>query len=208
MLTITLQFKNRYIADPYWPERFQLIEIQKQSGMNRARSEKKKRECLEEHLRSLKMTLEDYTKLEELANRPFHVKENFIIIPKEKIIAALANGNDEAPSKLRIQNLHCAVRPTDFITNKKAPDGVWERFAVVKSGAGKALSNQRGFRSNSFIEDFTAKGEIDFDPEMVKPESILSLLTFTGRVVGIGASRKMGVGRFEANLDKWKKIDP
>ena len=56
--------------------------------------------------------------------------------------------------------------------------------------------NQRGFRSNAYIRNFAAAGEILHDPELVRPEAIIALLTYAGREVGIGASRKMGWGRF------------
>ena len=40
MLTykIAARFDKGYIADPYWPERERVINIDKQSGMSRARS--------------------------------------------------------------------------------------------------------------------------------------------------------------------------
>lgn len=197
-MKITLQFaKPGYICDPYRPELFRLIEIQKQSGMMRARSEKKKRECLESYLHTAGMNLPEYEKLEKAAKEPFWKDEQGeIFIPASSILACLVNASDEAPSRLRIQNIRVALSVTDFKTGKKKPDGVWERFAVVKSGAGKQLSNQRGLRTNAFIEHFTAVGEINHDPEMVKPQAIIELLSFAGRTVGIGASRKMGFGRF------------
>lgn len=192
---------EKYIADPYRISRFNLIEIQKQSGLNRARSEKKRRECLESHLRQIGMTFEQYETLERTANEPFYKNEDgYIYIPKDSVFACLVNANDEAPSKLRINNLRNALRISDFVTDKKEPDGKWERFAVVKSGTGKSLSNQRGIRVNSYIEDTKVKGVIEHDPEKVKPQSIIDLLDFAGREVGIGASRKMGYGRFSVEV--------
>lgn len=197
-MQVQLTFKQPgYIADPYRIARFRLIEIQKQSGMMRARSEKKRRECLETYLRSTRMELAEYEALEKEANIPFYYnKDGFIVIPNQSVYACLANANDEAPSRLRIQNLRVELQVSDFTTDKKEPDGVFERFAVVKSGTGKTLSNQRGFRSNAYIRDFTASGTIDCDPKLVRPDSIIELLTFAGRSIGIGASRKLGYGRF------------
>ena len=198
-MKVTLTFtKPGYIANPYWPEMYRLIEIQKKSGMNRCRSDKKSREALESYLRGLEMTLKEYDELRVLAARPFHVNGDgsSIIIPSEKFASCMANANQEAPSKLRIDNLRGALIFSDLHTGKAAPDGKWERFAVVKSGTGKTLSNQRGFRSSEYIEHFTATGKIDHDETQVRPEDIVSLLTYAGRSIGIGASRKMGWGRF------------
>jgi len=189
-----------YIESPYWPEMYRMIEISKISGANRIRSDKKRRECLEEHLRSLGMTLADYEQLERDAARPFHTVNGTgseIIIPADKILSCLVSASDEAPSKIRIDSIRTVMRPTDFHTGKTEPDGTWERFAVVKTGSGKTLSNQRGFRANPYILNFVASGSIEHDPQMVKPAAILDLLRFAGRVKGIGASRKMGWGRFE-----------
>jgi hypothetical protein len=105
-----------------------------------------------------------------------------------------------APAKLRIPNLRVAVRASDFVTTKYAPDGNWERFAVVTIGTGAKASNQRGYRSNAYICDFRATGSLDVEPEMVEPDALLRLLEFAGRVVGIGASRKMGWGRFTVEV--------
>jgi len=172
-----------------------LIEITKQSGVNRARSEANRRKALEEHLRSIGMTFDQYQQLERDAARPFHVNGT-IFIPSEKVMACLANANSVAPSKLRLDNLRVAVRASDFGTNKEKPDGVWERFAVVTSGTGAKLSNQRGLRRSHFICDFAATGTLDHDEGMVKPDSLLALVRYAGHYVGIGSSRKMGWGRF------------
>jgi hypothetical protein len=196
-LTLQLQFTEPgYIADPYRVAMYRLIEIQKQSGMMRARSEKKRRECLEAHLRDIGMTHDGYLALEKEAREPFyHDAAGWIVIPQLSIEACLVNACSEAPSKIRISNLRTALRCSAFVTDKREPDGVWERFAVVMSGQGK-LSNQRGLRSNAYIRNFVAIGEIAHDPELVRPKAILDLLTYAGREIGIGASRKMGWGRF------------
>lgn len=188
--------KPGYIAQPYWPEMYRLIEIQKRSGVNRARSEESRRKALESMLKSEGMSLEDYEELSRLALRPFHVNgSGRIYIPRDRVLACLVNASDQAPSRLRLRNIRSALAVSDFETDKSEPDGTWERFVVVKSGTGKNLSNQRGYRSSAYIEDFTAKGRMDVH-EAVKPQAVLELLRFAGTDVGIGASRKMGWGRF------------
>lgn len=195
---ITLAFKGRYIEHPYWPEMYQKIEIEKKSGVNRARTDANRRKALEAYLIEIGMTLPQYEVLCKTAEEPFHKDpQGRIIIPSDKVIAALVNGNDVAPRKSKIENLRIAVRSTDFVTNKTAPDGVWQRFAVVTTGGGMKASNQRGMRSNPYIENFTATGTIEVEESMVDPQALMNLLVFSGRVTGIGASRKMGYGRFE-----------
>ena len=200
-IAVSLKFNEPgYIANPYWPEVYKLIEIRKRAGVDRMRSESKIREGLESYLRSVGMDLGDYEALEQAAARPFYTLPNGsgaeIVIPGDKLLACLVNTVDVAPSRLRIASLRTAIRASDFRTDKYGADGHWERYAVVRSGIGKQLSNQRGFRSSQYIKDFTAQGRISCEPEMVKPPAIHDLLDFAGRVVGIGASRKMGWGRF------------
>jgi hypothetical protein len=187
-----------YIAHPYWPEMFRVIEILKQSGVNRARTEANRRRALEEFLKANQMTLADFEALEKLSQRPFHTNaEGRIVIPADRIASCLVNAVDMAPARIRIPNLRVALEISVFSTEKTEPDGVWERFAVVEGGQGK-LSNQRGLRRNAYIRDFVAVGEINFDPALVKPKVVSELLDYAGREVGIGASRKMGWGRFKA----------
>lgn len=198
MMNVVLTFETPgYIAHPYWPEMYKLIEIQKRSGVNRARTEANRRRALEAYLTNEGMPLAEYEALQRLAGRPFHTDaDGTIIIPAEKILACLVNAADVAPAKLRIPSLRTAITASAFRTTKTKPDGAWERFAVVTLGAGNKASNQRGFRSNEYIADFTAAGTLTVEPEMVDPKAVWQLLTFAGRVVGIGACRSMGWGRF------------
>lgn len=197
-MNIAMKFiEPGYIEHPYWPEMYRRIEIEKRSGVNRARTDANRRRALEAYLVEQGMTLDDYKALCAKSERPFHVNdEGFIYIPAEKVLSCLVNACDVAPSKLRIPSIRVAVRATPFVTDKKGPDGVWERFAVVHLGSGAKASNQRGLRRNEYIKDFTATGSLDVEPDMVDPKAVTNLLAFAGRVVGIGASRKQGYGRF------------
>lgn len=197
-MNITLHFPPPgYIEHPYWPEMYQRIEIDKKSGVNRARTDANRRRALESYLSEIGMTLKQYEQLIELSERPFHTDaQGRIIILADKMLSALTNASLVAPSKLRIANLRIALHASDFVTEKTEPDGIWERFAVVNMGSGAKASNQRGLRRNAYIENFTATGTIDVADGMVEPKAVVALLHFCGRVVGIGASRKMGRGRF------------
>lgn len=201
-MKIKLTFtKPGYIAQPYWPELYELVEIKKKSGMQRARSDKKIRESLETYLKKINMTLVEFHELEKKAARPFFTNgSGHIFIPSDRLQACLANANDVAPANIRINNMRTSLRASDFQTAKKEPDGVWKRFVVPRDGKGNVLSNQRGLREDSYIENFDATGVIDHDESMVRPEAVMELLQYAGREVGIGAARNMGWGRFVVSV--------
>lgn len=208
MLTIdvTLHFPERFIAHPYWPETDRVINIQKKSGVNRAKTEENRRKALEGYLKKIDMDMDDYERMLVLAARPFHINgEGKIILPAEQMASFLANANDKAPAALRAcksENTRSMMRFSDFVTEKSQPDGVWERFAVVTSGGGAKLSNQRSLRANEYIEDFTATGEVLIDPNQIDHDTLRTLIEWGGTWVGIGASRPMGFGRFQVR--EWK----
>jgi len=200
-VSIAVYFQRGYIADPYWPARAKLIDVQKQSGMNRAKSDANRNKALEEYLRRNGMTLDDYRALEAEASRPFYMNgDGTIEIPELHVYGMLVAANDEARAATKCcdpDQVRSRFEVTTWATDRQKADGVWERFAQVSAGTGQKLSNQRGFRRSSYISDFTATGTIRFAPEYVKPDALRNLLEFAGEHVGIGASRKMGWGRFK-----------
>jgi hypothetical protein len=200
-IALTLYFDRGYIADPYWPALARLIDIQKHSGLNRARSAANRRKALEEYLNAHNMTLADYEALEKSAHEPFYRAPNGeIIIPENQVLAFLVATCDEARSATRPcapDQVRSRFLASPWTTGKTKADGVWERFATVAAGTGQKLSNQRGLRRSEYIEKFEARGTLCFDPDFVDPQSLQRALQFGGQFVGIGASRKMGWGRFE-----------
>jgi len=210
---------HSYIGSPYWAEMAQLIDIEKQSGMRRARTEANARKALEEHLERTGMTLVDYEELKGLAHRPWHVNEgSWIYIPQARVqslwvsicTTIRAAGRPVPPEQVRT-----ALDVSSWVTNiTPAEAATWKRFAVVTSGTGAKLSNQRGYREDQVIGarppvegvahtvPVTATGSMAVDEEMVKPAVLKDALVWGGQRVGIGASRKMGWGRFEV-----KKFD-
>ena len=201
-LSLTVHLDN-YIGHPYWPEMARLVDITKQSGMSRTRSAANARKALEEHLKTQGMTLDDYERIKALAERPFYTLDgegSAIIVPElhvTSMIVAVSDTIRAAGRPIPPDQVRAVLKATAWVTDKTAPDGVWERFAVVSSGTGAKLSNQRGFRSNPYIQDVTATGSIDIHPEMVRPEVLRAALEWGGQHIGIGASRKMGWGRFQ-----------
>lgn len=208
---------DSYIGQPYWPAMDRLVTIQKESGMNRARTTANRNASLQQYLENHKMTLAEYQALEEEANRPFYLETAIngdrphIVIPKIQVSGMLV----AATSMIRPAGRPCPpeqvrtmLRATPWTTDCVEVAGTWERYVVVSSGTGAKLSNQRGMRRNQYIgrnpiEDTGtvahAHGAIELDPDMVKPDVVEKLLVWAGQNVGIGASRKMGFGRFKLN---------
>ena len=68
----------------------QVINIEKEAGVNRARSADKINAALTEHLKRIGMTFAEFKALKEAASRPFEINEDgFIIIPARKILACI-----------------------------------------------------------------------------------------------------------------------
>lgn len=200
-LDLCLYFGEKFIADPYWPEREELINIQKNSGMNRARSEQKREENLKEYLRRNGYTLEQYAELERLARRPFYTADDgHIIISSHQMYGCLIQAASILSASQRPcepENLRHVLRVSAFVTPKTRADGVFKRLVMPKSGTGQPLSNQRALRMNDFIADFEATGTIGFFPDDVRnADELPDFVAYAGQRIGVGASRKMGCGRF------------
>jgi hypothetical protein len=118
-------------------------------------------------------------------------------------MGCLVNACDVVPRAQRIaspEQLRSVLQVSDWTTGKHKADGEWRRFALVTSGVGGKLSNQRALRINPYIEGFTAEGEMVFDEERIEMGKFTDFMEFAGREVGIGASRKLGWGRFTPEL--------
>lgn len=199
---------HSYIAHPYWPERERLINIIKESGMSRARSTANRNKALEEYLKAKNMSVAQYQALERAADRQFYTAGDYIIVPQLHVVSMLVHACSEiraAGRPVPPDQIRSRIRAGDWMTDRTGPDGTWERFTVVTSGTGARLSNQRALRSNQYIgqipggiEDngVKATGVITLNPDMVKPQTLADLLSWAGENIGIGASRKMGWGRF------------
>jgi len=192
--------KPGYIAHPYWPEREQVVNIQKQSGMNRARSEDKRDAALRRYLEKLGLTMADYKKLEVAAsNEWYRNASGHIVIPRHHLSGCLVQACKSSPAGTRFSQdqLRCLLQIADFTTDRKTADGIFERFVLPTDGKGNPISNQRRLTKNEFIAGFTAGGTIDFDKSDVSEKAVRELLQYAGKYVGVGASRKMGYGRFK-----------
>lgn len=200
VLKFTVHFERGYIADPYWLARDELINVQKASGVNRARSEANRRKALEEHLKRLGKDFQWYLDLEEAARKPFYTNgDGTIEIPQNQVYACFAHGCSEARAATRPCNpeqVRSRFVCSAWQTTKTREDGWFERFVTVTAGNKTKLSNQRGLRRNAYITDFDATGSIEFDPGFVKPPTLKEFLIWTGDNIGVGACRKMGWGKW------------
>ncbi len=191
---------DTYIGNPYWPEREKLINIQKESGVSRARTAATRRKALDDYLAAIGMTRGQYEDLERAAARPFYTSSaGTIIVPALHVISMIVATCDTISARARPcapELARTLIRPTGWTTGKTAPDGVWERFATVTSGTGLKLSNQRALRADPYIENTDATGLIGIDETVIRPDVLWKALAWAGTHVGIGAARKMGKGRF------------
>jgi hypothetical protein len=195
---ITAHLTN-YIAAPYWPELEKLINIKKESGVSRARTQETRRRALDSYLKSAGLTHQDYDELERLAARPFYTSAGHIIVPELQVISMIVATCDRIGSRQRpcpADIARTVINASPWHTSKTTADGTWERFAIVSSGTGAKLSNQRALRTDDYIEDAPADGTLTVDTTVVRPDILFKALEWAGTYVGIGASRKMGWGRF------------
>lgn len=200
--TVTLHVL-KYIADPYVEANEAVVDIQKKSGFNRARSQDRREKALLGYLETINLTVEDYHALEaEAAEQWYRNGDGKIIIPRHQLAGCLVAACPGAPAGARMddKSFRSLVQIGDFTTTKDARDGVFSRMALPKDGRGKALSNQRTRRKNDYIEDFDATGIMGVDLDAVKPEQLRALLTYAGKYTKVGACRVMGYGQFEVKM--------
>jgi len=214
---VTLHFDS-YIAHPYWPEQEKLINITKESGMNRARSDEKRIKALRDYLAARGMTMEDFEALERRANRQFYtfgdtLPDGFglpqdrdaaeICVPAHQMYGCLAQAADLASTSIRVARLdqiRTVLRVSNIATGQHQASGVWERFVLVKSGTGQTLSNQRALRVNQYLKSFVGEGFVAFNDDAIALKKVVDFLSYAGREIGAGASRKMGWGRFTVRI--------
>src|SRR5271165_3027020 len=104
-INVTLGFQN-YIAQPYWAEKGEVIEIQKASGASWARSPEKEQKAIEAFLHSIGKDMVYYRELEALPNRQWHKNaDGMILVPANQFVSCLVVGADEGPKQVRIPNI-------------------------------------------------------------------------------------------------------
>lgn len=206
-IQMALAFDKGYIADPYFPSREQLINLQKLSGMNRAKSEEKRLQSLRDYLQRIGMSMDEYQALQEAASQAWYRNGSAdIIIPSHQFYGCLIEAARNATATLRPcepDNLRHVIVVSDLTTGKTTHDGIFQRLVMPKSGTGQPLSNQRALRENPYIAGFTATGTLAYFPDDLRGqgESLPEFVSWAGQRIGVGASRKMGYGRF--TVSRW-----
>ena len=200
-ISIELTMQN-YIAHPFWPARNLCIDIEKKSGVNRQKSEEKRRAALEAECGKRDMSYDDYLAAREQAAEQWY-RENgpgsAIVIPRHQLAGALVQTIAGAPKALRgpfdKDNFRAFVQLGDFLTDRERSDGTFSRFVKLEG------SNQRSWQENDYIGRYLDKGEA-FQAEGVvtiaddkTAATVKALLEKAVQSIGLGAARKMGFGR-------------
>lgn len=204
--TVTLEVES-YIAHPYWEETERVVNIMKKSGLTRAKSDQAREKALRDYLSSIGMTAEEYERLSAKAALEWHFDDQGrIIIPRHQMSGCLVQTLVSMSSSHRPFKdggvLRSLCQISDFVTPRTKADDTWVRF-VRPTKDGKPLSNQRSERRNQVIRKFTATGTLSFDPAEIATDAqeaedkVRRMLEYGGHYVGLGASRKMGHGRFK-----------
>jgi len=202
-VTLTME---KYVAHPYWPEREFVIRMQKDSGMNRQKSEEKRQAALKAQVEKSGFTLDDYRAAEAKARREWYragdKDDGNIIIPRHQLAGALVETVGRVPKALRGKfdkdSFRHFVQIGDFTTGKKQADGVYSRYVKLET------SNMRSHQTNEYLEDFAATGEVSI-PDDVKSEDVQRLFAHAIGTIGVGACRKMGFGRGE--ILAWEEVE-
>lgn len=196
-LEVEMQFGKRgYIAQPFWQEMKRVIAIQKNSGYNRVKQEKRRKQVLMAELERQGMSEKQYEDLLEASKRPFYTCNGEIVIPAEKIYAFINNSAQLAPKHIPTLDrglifVALDIQEPGIRTGKTAPDGVFSRFVKLEE------SNERALSESAYISDFTGSFKATLKEEIYSPKDLKILLEWGGRMVGIGAARPQGYGRFE-----------
>ena len=118
-----------------------------------------------------------------------------IIIPRHQLAGCFVEAVIGAPANVRGEyhkdSFRHHVRLSDFSTGKQKCDGVFSRYVKLET------SNMRSLQESEYIEQFSACGTIEVDPDFTEKrlEGLRRLLDYALQECGCGSSRKMGYGR-------------
>ena len=208
-LRIRVHFPRKCVFDPYRPERGRVIDIEKESGMVFYKTPEKRDAALRAQLSKERMPFEEYASLKQTAEQPFDFFDGGgeIIIPSEHVEGCLREAASKCPPAVRVapkEAICCVLSSSPWRTGKAEADAlIWERMVVANDGSGRRISNQRRLERHYYLADFDATGTLYFAGDVAQLPRLRDFLGFAGGPrVGIGASRKLGHGRFEVvNLE-------
>jgi hypothetical protein len=186
------------IGKPFSEALSDYINFRKQSGVDRCRSEERRKLAIEQELAKRNMTAEEYAALEAEAKTAWYRNaDGWIIFPRHWISGMLVNAISRLPKNGRAgltpDNVRCKVRILgDWVTDKKEKDTVFDR--AIKN----ETSNQRRREIDEVLEDFTLTGEVelvDWQDAETAAEDFERIFNFALHDCGLGSARKMGYGR-------------
>lgn len=194
---------QKYIAEPYWPELCQRIEVDTKSRIHRIRNDEKRVAALDSYLDRIGQTQEWYDSLKEKEKQKFYTgPDGNIVIPEHQMRGMLLEGirsNTRLWKKkgLVVGNFRVDVGVTDFATMKRPNESKkYDRY--IKNFE----TNMRRNTISEYIEDFVAVGEVTLDGgeffgecSKICEDDIIELFKYSLRNCGIGGARKMGYGR-------------
>ena len=199
-IEVGLRFTDSgYIGKPFWPETNKLIDISK--DVHPKLGDVKKAAALTAACEKRGISEKEYQRLVEKSAHPFYtvgdVRSAEIVIPERVICSFLNHTSMCVPKAIpRITEkgltfIGVSVKDGHLRTGKTEKDAkLFERFGKNQE------SNQRLFTSDPYIIDFTAKGILLVDEEIIKGTDLLKLFEYGGRMYGIGTARPQGFGRF------------
>ena len=196
-----------YIGKPYWPELDAVIKIERE--IHPKLGPAKKEAALLAACEKFSITRQRYDELKELSKRPFYTIDGTrggeIVIPQRVFQSFLNHASMEAPKSVpKIQEkgltfIGVRIDGGFLKTGKTEKDAKsFDRF--VKNDD----SNQRQWNSDLYIDDFTARGVLQVDENVIKCDALLKLTEYGAQWFGIGSARQQGFGRF--SVITWEKI--
>lgn len=190
---------NDLIYQPYTDARAEVITIRKTCGVDRARSETKRKLCLEQGLAKEGMTMADWEALNKEADTLWKEVDGKPSIPRHWIsgmlVAAISTLPKSARYGLTPENLriHCRILGNWLVTSQTEVENFTR---AIRNEA----SNQRRLQTDRVFEDVTLEGQISIiPPDDATPEDVITnyrrIFDYALRNNGLGGARKMGYGR-------------
>jgi len=195
---------DRYIAQPYWPERNLLINVAKQ--LHPKWNDTKKEQGINAALEKLGKTREEYNRALVRAERAFYTVndknpdqgDGEIIIPARQFLSFVNHASMKAPKAIpKIPEKGLTFRGIrfagveGFTTGKtKADAEIFSRFVKLEE------SNQRTLSESPYISDFTARATLRVSEAVISASNLRKLIEWGGSMLGIGAARPQGFGGF------------
>jgi hypothetical protein len=180
---VSLQF-DKYIAQPYWPERNLLINVARQ--LHPKWNESKREQGIAAALEKLGKTRQEYNRALIRAVRAFYtikdqnpdLGDGEIIIPARQFLSFLNHASMKCPKhipKIAEKGLTFrgirSIGVEGFTTGKtKADAEVFSRFVKLEE------SNQRTLSGSPYIADFKARGTIQVREDVIFPDKLRTLV--------------------------------